>query len=149
MIIIDSPPVELVSDALVLAPMATHVSYVVKAMSTPAPLVRRNLTRIQRAGGNLLGVLVNRLDFKHARLYYGEYGASSYAYGGYGGNYGNAYGKGGAYGAGHAKKALAEERARLKQQADEGAQAAADAKAPTSAGVAGGAPSTQPMDKAA
>ena len=31
----------LVSDALVLAPMATSNAYVVKAMSTPAPLVRK------------------------------------------------------------------------------------------------------------
>lgn len=83
-IIIDSPPVELVSDALVLAPMATSIAYVVKAMSTPAPLVRKNLGRVQRAGGNIMGVLVNKLDFKHARTYYGEYGAGNYTYGGYG-----------------------------------------------------------------
>lgn len=84
MVIIDSPPVELVSEALVLAPMATNVAFVVKAMSTPAPLVRKSLARIQRAGGNILGMVVNQLDFKQARLYYGEYGASSYNYGSYG-----------------------------------------------------------------
>jgi len=84
MIIIDSPPVELVSEALVLAPMAHSTAFVVKAMSTPAPLVRKNLMRLQRAGANILGVVVNQLDFRHARLYYGEYGASSYNYGGYG-----------------------------------------------------------------
>ena len=84
MIVIDSPPVELVSEALVLAPMATSVAFVVKAMSTPAPLARKSITRIQRAGGNILGVVVNQLDFKHAQRYYGEYGGSSYNYGGYG-----------------------------------------------------------------
>jgi capsular exopolysaccharide synthesis family protein len=84
MVIIDSPPVELVSEALVLAPLATSTAFVVKAMSTPAPLVRKNLARLQRAGANILGVVVNQLDFKHARLYYGEYGAASYSYGGYG-----------------------------------------------------------------
>jgi capsular exopolysaccharide synthesis family protein len=91
MIIIDSPPVELVSEALVLAPMATSVAFVVKAMSTPAPLARKSITRIQRAGGNILGVVVNQLDFKHAQRYYGEYGASGYSYGSYGpyGTYGN------------------------------------------------------------
>jgi succinoglycan biosynthesis transport protein ExoP len=81
MVIIDSPPVELVSEALVLAPLATSTAFVVKAMSTPAPLVRKSLSRLQRAGANILGVMVNQLDFKHARLYYGEYGASSYSYG--------------------------------------------------------------------
>ena len=92
MIIIDSPPVELVSEALVLAPMVTSVAFVVKAMSTPAPLARKSITRIQRAGGNILGVVVNQLDFKHAQRYYGEYGAGGYSYGSYGpyGTYGNA-----------------------------------------------------------
>jgi capsular exopolysaccharide synthesis family protein len=89
MIIIDSPPVELVSEALVLAPLCTNVAFVAKAMSTPAPLMRKSITRIQRAGGNILGVIVNQLDFKHAQRYYGEYGAGSYNYGGYGyGSYG-------------------------------------------------------------
>lgn len=84
MVIIDSPPVELVSDALVLAPLTTSVAFVVKAMSSPAPLVRKSLTRLQRAGGRILGIMVNHLDFDRARAYYGEYGAGSYAYGGYG-----------------------------------------------------------------
>ena len=83
MIIIDSPPVELVSEALVLAPMATSVAFVVKAMSTPAPLARKSIMRLQRAGGNILGVVVNQLDFDHAQRYYGEYGAYG-SYGGYG-----------------------------------------------------------------
>lgn len=83
-VIIDSPPVELVSDALVLAPMCTSTAFVVRAMATPAPLVRKCMSRLQRAGANLLGVVVNQLDFAHARAYYGEYGAQSYGYGGYG-----------------------------------------------------------------
>ena len=89
LIVIDSPPVELVSEALVLAPLATSVAFVVKAMSTPAPLVRKSIARIQRAGGNILGVVVNQLDFKHAQRYYGEYGGAGYEYGGYG-TYGQA-----------------------------------------------------------
>ena len=84
MVILDSPPVEMVSEALVLAPLATSTTFVVKAMSTPAPLVRKSLARLQRAGAKIVGVVVNQLDFKRARLYYGEYGASSYQYGGYG-----------------------------------------------------------------
>ena len=81
MIIIDSPPVEVVSEALVLAPMATNVALVVKAMSTPAPLVRKTQLRLQRAGGTLLGVIINGLNFKDAKRYYGEYAHSSYSYG--------------------------------------------------------------------
>lgn len=84
MIIIDSPPVELVSEALVLAPLVTSTVLVVQAMSTPAPLVRKSLTRLQRAGGRMLGVVVNQLDFAHSQKYYGEYGSSTYSYGSYG-----------------------------------------------------------------
>ena len=83
-VIIDSPPVELVSEALVLAPLATSTVFVVKAMTTPAPLVRKSLARLQRAGANILGVVVNHLNFKDAHRYYGEYGATTYTYGGYG-----------------------------------------------------------------
>lgn len=94
MIVIDSPPVALVSDALVVAPLATSVAYVVSAMSTPAPLVRKSLDRIVRAGGRILGILVNKLDFTHARQYYGDYnGGYGYGEGGYGG-----YGAYGVYG---------------------------------------------------
>jgi Mrp family chromosome partitioning ATPase len=45
--------------------------------------VRKNLVRLQRAGGKILGVVVNDLDFEAARMYYGEYGAATYSYGGY------------------------------------------------------------------
>lgn len=90
-IIIDSPPVELVSDALVISPMATGVIYVTKAMDTPYQLARRGLQRIRRAEGQVLGVVLNRLDFAKAEKYYGEYsGYGKYGYGqtGYGAVYG-------------------------------------------------------------
>ena len=84
-ILIDSPPVELVSDALVLAPMADSVIYVVRAMETPYPLARKGLTRLQRAGGKVLGVVLNQMDFERAQKYYGEYsGYSQYGYNSYG-----------------------------------------------------------------
>ena len=80
-IIIDSPPVELVSEALVLAPLATNVALVVKARSTPAPLVRKTQQRLARAGGKTLGLIINGMNFSDARRYYGEYAYSSYSYG--------------------------------------------------------------------
>jgi succinoglycan biosynthesis transport protein ExoP len=84
-ILIDSPPVELVSDALVLSPMAQSTIYVVKAMETPYPLARKGLTRLQRAGGRILGVVVNQMDFDKAQRYYGSLtGAGSYGHAYYG-----------------------------------------------------------------
>jgi succinoglycan biosynthesis transport protein ExoP len=92
-IVIDSPPVEMVSEAMVLAPLATSSVVVVRAAHTPAPLVRKTLQRLTRAGGSILGVVVNALDFKHAQRYYGEYMAEGYPYG-YGDGY-SAYGTSG------------------------------------------------------
>lgn len=93
MIVIDSPPVELVSDALVLASRASGVIFVTKAQSTPLPMVRRALQRLRRADGHIMGVVLNALDFNKAEKYYGEYsGYGKHGYGTYGSAYGQAYG---------------------------------------------------------
>ena len=86
-IIIDSPPLQLVSDALVLSQYASSVVYVVKADSTPYPLARHAITQMKRANEPLLsiGVVLNQLDIDKANRYYGEYR-------GYGGRYYRKYG---------------------------------------------------------
>lgn len=84
-IVIDSPPVELVSDALVISAKATGVVYVTRAHKTPHQLARKGMQRIRRAGGQILGVVLNSLDFEKAEKYYGEYsGYGKYGYGTYG-----------------------------------------------------------------
>lgn len=105
-IIIDSPPVELVSDALVISALTTGVIYVVKALDTPYQLAKKGLQRIRRADGQILGVVLNKLDFAKAEKYYGEYsGYGKYGYGkkgygtkgvyqGYQGGYSEVYGDG-------------------------------------------------------
>ena len=98
-IIIDSPPVELVSDAMVIAARASGVIFVTKALSTPYPLARKSLQRLRRANAHIVGVVLNALDFNKAEKYYGEYsayGKNSYSnYGsGYSSTYGEGYGKG-------------------------------------------------------
>ncbi|NRT58273.1 GumC family protein [Sphaerotilus uruguayifluvii] len=85
-ILIDTPPVELVSDALSVAPMATSTIYVVRATETPVPVVRKGLSRLQRAGAHVMGVIVNGLDFEDAQRYYGES-----VNGGYGNTYYHGY----------------------------------------------------------
>lgn len=92
-VIIDSPPVELVSDALVIAARATGVIFVTKAQSTPYPLARKALQRLRRADTHILGVVLNALDFNKAEKYYGEYsGYGKHGYANYGAAYGSAYG---------------------------------------------------------
>ena len=88
-IVVDSPPLQVVSDALVLSQYATSVLYVVKADSTPYPLARNGLARMKRVNEPALvglGVVLNRLDVNRANKYYGEYrgyGSSYYPRYGY------------------------------------------------------------------
>ncbi|MFT3805100.1 MAG: polysaccharide biosynthesis tyrosine autokinase [Burkholderiaceae bacterium] len=84
-IVIDMPPVQLVSDALVIGTNATGVVYVVKADATPIPVARSGLRRLMEAGVPIIGVVLNQQNFKRAQ-YYGETGAYSkkYGYGKYG-----------------------------------------------------------------
>jgi succinoglycan biosynthesis transport protein ExoP len=82
-LVIDSPPVHLVSDALVLSKMVTGVMFVVKADSTPYPLARRCIRALEEVEAKLFGITLNQLDFKKAERYYGAYTGSYYKYDGY------------------------------------------------------------------
>ena len=82
-LVIDSPPVHLVSDALVLSKMVTGVMFVVKADSTPYPLARRCIRALNEVEAKLFGITLNQLDFKRAERYYGAYTGAYYKYDGY------------------------------------------------------------------
>jgi capsular exopolysaccharide synthesis family protein len=93
-VIIDSPPVELVSDASVIAARASGVIFVTKAHTTPYPLARKSLQRLRRAGAHIVGVVLNALDLNKAEKYYGEYsGYGKHGYGTYDSTYGGTYGR--------------------------------------------------------
>lgn len=84
MIVIDSPPVSLVSDAVVAATQATNVLFVVRAGSTPHQAARQALRKLAVSGAPVLGLILNDFDFKGAQKYYGEtHGYSAAGYGGY------------------------------------------------------------------
>lgn len=76
-IIIDSPPVQLVSDAVVLASMATGVVFVLKADATPFQLARRAIRTLQRGDASIFGVVLNQANFRNEE-YYGGYGKYNY-----------------------------------------------------------------------
>jgi len=84
-IVIDSAPVQMVSDALVLSTLSTGVLYVVKADDTPYPVARQGLKRLRRVDATILGAVLNQLDMARADKYYGEYS-------GYGSRYYRKYG---------------------------------------------------------
>jgi capsular exopolysaccharide synthesis family protein len=84
-IVMDSPPVQLVSDAVMLSQLATSVLFVVRADKTPYPVARHALSRLHRVDAPVLGVVLNQIDLEKADNYYGEYS-------GYGNRYYRKYG---------------------------------------------------------
>src|SRR5690606_21614009 len=89
-ILIDSPPLQLVSDALLIGKYVDAAIYLAKGGSTPVPLIRQGIERLESADIPLLGVALNYHDFEQAERYYREYSAQAkYGdayYGGYGGD---------------------------------------------------------------
>ena len=89
MVIIDSPPVQLVSDSMVIGRHCTGLVFVVKADDTPYQVARNAVKRLRQAQTHIVGVALNQLDFQRADRYYGEYtGHSKYGYKRYYGAYG-------------------------------------------------------------
>jgi capsular exopolysaccharide synthesis family protein len=82
-VIVDSPPVHLVSDSVVLSTMTTGTIFVVRADSTPSAVARRCIRSLQDAGGTVIGIALNQLDFTKADRYYGAYTGYSKEYGAY------------------------------------------------------------------
>jgi capsular exopolysaccharide synthesis family protein len=82
-VIVDSPPVMAVNDAVVLSPMVDGVVLVVEAHETPRKIVQRAEQRLCQARARILGVLLNRVDAKsdHYSTYYGGNYYSSYYHG--------------------------------------------------------------------
>tara|TARA_R110001599_G_C12274970_1_gene662055 strand:+ start:2085 stop:4340 length:2256 start_codon:yes stop_codon:yes gene_type:complete len=71
-IVIDSAPVQAVSDALILASNADSVIYVVKADATSATQAQKGIASVVASNEPLTGVVLNMFDGKRARGYYGN-----------------------------------------------------------------------------
>lgn len=80
-LIVDSPPIQLMSDALVLSSHANAVIYVVKANSTPYQIARSGIDRLRKVGAPTLGIVLNQLDIRKADKYYGYGKYSTYGKG--------------------------------------------------------------------
>lgn len=61
-VIIDSAPVEIVSDSLVLSTLSDSVVYLVKADDTVVPSIRRGITRLVSNNATILGVVLNQVS---------------------------------------------------------------------------------------
>jgi Mrp family chromosome partitioning ATPase len=77
-IIIDSPPVLHVTDATVLARIATAVVMVVGSGMTSARAARRAIEELQAGGGTVLGAVLNRAKLDQHPFYFSPYSRSEY-----------------------------------------------------------------------
>ena len=81
-VIVDSPPVMAVNDAVVFAHMVDGVVMVVRAHHTPRKILQRAEARLLQARAHILGVLLNKVDARtdhYATYYGGKYYSSYYA----------------------------------------------------------------------
>ncbi len=100
-VIIDTPPVDVVTDAWVIAPATAGVVLVVKDQVTPTDAIKRSIENANFAGINILGAVMNGANPKSGGKYgykkYRKYGYRRYGYRKYGyGKYGYGYGYGSA-----------------------------------------------------
>jgi Mrp family chromosome partitioning ATPase len=79
-IIIDSPPAEMISDALLLAQHSDAVIYVVKADSTPISQVQRGIAMLQQSHVPVFGTVLNQVDLRKARKYGYNHSRTFYNY---------------------------------------------------------------------
>jgi capsular exopolysaccharide synthesis family protein len=77
-IIIDTPPVLAVTDAVILAPLVSGVTYVIGAEMTRRRLAERALEMITSARPRYAAVVLNRVDFARNRYYYSRYHGHQY-----------------------------------------------------------------------
>jgi succinoglycan biosynthesis transport protein ExoP len=73
-IIIDSAPMQAVSDALYLSTLTDGIVYVVKADATRDKFVKAGLSRLDDANARILGVVLNQVDVEKEARYGGTYG---------------------------------------------------------------------------
>jgi polysaccharide biosynthesis transport protein len=77
-ILIDTPPVLAVTDAVILAPSVAGVVYVIGAEMTRRRLAQRALETIQSANPRSVTVVLNKVDFARNRHYYSRYYGHQY-----------------------------------------------------------------------
>ena len=72
-ILVDSPPLASVTDALLLARYCDLAVYVVQHNKIDKKAVKRNIQALQKVTPNLIGVVINALDTKTRGYYYYYY----------------------------------------------------------------------------
>jgi Mrp family chromosome partitioning ATPase len=75
LIILDSPPLQAVTDAVVLSKWTDGVILVVRSGKTLRDEIRHSANQIRDVGGSIFGVIVNEFDISERNYgYYNYYG---------------------------------------------------------------------------
>jgi capsular exopolysaccharide synthesis family protein len=77
-IIIDTPPVLAVTDAVILAPMVAGVTFVIGAEMTRRRLAERAIETVAQTQPKFTAVVLNKVDFARNRYYYSRYYGHQY-----------------------------------------------------------------------
>jgi capsular exopolysaccharide synthesis family protein len=77
-IVIDTPPVLAVTDAVVLAPLVSGVTFVIGAEMTRRRLAERAVETIVASHPKLVAVVLNKVDFARNKYYYSRYYGHQY-----------------------------------------------------------------------
>jgi len=77
-IIIDTPPVLAVTDAVILAPIVTGVTFVVGAEMTRRRLAERAIETVMQAHPRFAAVVLNKVNFAKNKYYYSRYYGHQY-----------------------------------------------------------------------
>lgn len=80
MIVLDTPPVLVVTDSAVLATRVDGVLIVVKPGKTKQAAFRQAIEQLNRVGANILGVVLNDVEVKSSRYRYSYYRNYYYTY---------------------------------------------------------------------
>ena len=83
-VVIDAPPVNLVTDAAVLGTASDGVVMVVRSGTTSQDALRDAVQHLEAVGAPVLGVVLNDVDFRRERGYDGAYGSYRRGYASYG-----------------------------------------------------------------
>ena len=77
-VIIDSPPALTVTDASIIGQRVTGILFVVAATKTSARAARLAIDELERVGGRVLGVVMNRADVAHQPFDFAPYVSADY-----------------------------------------------------------------------
>ena len=77
-VIIDAPPLNLVSDGEKIGSLCDGAILVVRSGKISKEMVKNSARQLQRAGCPLLGVILNRVEGSTGGYYYKKYGGSKY-----------------------------------------------------------------------